>query len=177
MAATFVVDLTQAVDAKASVSVGSGSDLLVGQIVDLGLDHGGLTNVFCAAHQGSGAIELRIQTSDALTSGSFTDPTSGRTTGQFPPGVVSGGIAFMNSGIAWGSGAGSFYTPAGSGAPLFCSGGVQFAAFHRPHRYARLIYNSGPFLNWLVGGFVAQKHVTGSGAGYTPSPGSGAVNV
>ena len=170
--ANLVVDIGSTCDYAASVMVGSGSDLLVGRIVDL-LHADTYTNVFCAAGVGSGVIELRIQTSDTLTSGSFTDPTSGLE--SFPSWIASGGIFFANSGLAV-SGNQSISAPVNN-APLFCSGGIQFGAFARPHQYARLLYNSGPFLNWIVAGFVGNKRTIGSGGGFTYSPGSGTVNV
>ncbi len=172
MSANLVVDLANTCDYRASVTVGSGSNLIVGQIVDL-LQADTYTNVFVAGGIGSGAIEVRIQTSDATTSGSFTDPTSG--IANFPVNVVSGGIVFANSGL-WVSGNYSVTAPVVS-APVFCSGGIQFAAFQRPHQYARLIFNSGPFLNAVTAGFIGNKRTTGSGGGFSYSPTSGVVNV
>ena len=172
MSANLVVDLNPTVDTRPSVVVGSGSNLIVGEIVDL-LHANTFCNVFCAGAAGSGLIELRVQTSDSVLSGTFTDPTSGLA--QIPQGFASGGVVFCNSGL-YASGNSSPYAPVNN-APLFCSGGQQFAAFQRPHRYARLITNSGPFPNFFAAGFISQKKTIGSGFGYTFSPSSGTVNV
>lgn len=172
MSANLIIDLANTANFRASVAVGSGSDKIIGEIVDL-LHQNTYTNVFVTAGAGSGAIELGIQTSDSTASGTFTDPTSGLA--QMPVNVVSGGTFWANSGL-WNSGGISLAAPVNS-APLFCSGGMQFAAFQSPHRYARLVYNSGPFPNYAVAGFVGQKRTVGSGAGFTFSPTSGSVNV
>ncbi len=170
MSANLVVDIANTCDYRSSVTVGSGSNLIVGQIVDL-MHANTYCNVFCAAGIGSGEIVLRVQTSDATTSGTFTDPTSGLDVDDLPVNVSSGGQLFMNSGL-WSSGNWSLTSVVDS-APLFCSGGIQFGAFQRPHRYARLILVSGPFLNAITAGFVSQKRTTGSGAGFAWSPQSG----
>jgi predicted RecA/RadA family phage recombinase len=174
MSANFVVDLGSTVDMAASVTVGSGSDLTVGRVVDL-LFANTATQVWVqgGVAGGSGVIEVRIQTSDATTSGSFTDPTSGLA--QLPGKVASGGCFFTNSGL-YSSGIGSPSAPVDS-APLFCSGGLDFTYFQRPQRYARLILNSGVYPGAISAGFLAQKKVVGSGAGFTYSPTSGTVNV
>ena len=174
MSASLTVDLANTTDYRPSIIAGSGSNLVVGEIVDL-LQANTYTNVFVTggAGGGSGAVEVRIQTSDALTSGSFTDPTSGLA--QLPVNVVSGGCLFANSGL-WGSGNYSLSSPVNN-APLWCSGGIQFGAFQRPARYARLLLNSGPYPGAIVAGFVGAKKTTGSGGGFTYSPGSGTVDV
>lgn len=174
MSANLVVDLFSTCDADVSVSVGSGSNLVVGGIVDL-LYANTYCNVFCVGGVvgASGAIEVRLQTSDVLTSGSFTDPTSGLA--QLPVNVQSGGALFFNSGL-WTSG---IYSPSSqvNNSPMFGSGGISFGAFQRPQRYARLILNSGPFPGPIFAGFISNKKTTGSGGGTTQSPGSGAVSV
>ncbi len=172
MSANLVVDLGSTVDRRVSVAVGSGSDLTVGQIVDF-LGANTFCNVFVAAGAGSGVIEVRLQTSDSTASGTFTDPTSGLA--AFPTYIASGGIFFANSGLAV-SGYSSLAAPANN-APVFCSGGIEFGAFQRPHRYARLLYNSGVFPNYLTAGFISQKKFVGSGFGFTYNPTSGTVNV
>ena len=176
MSANLVVDIGNTCDYRPSVAVGSGSDLTVGVIVDL-MHANTYTNIFVAGAAGSGAIELRVQTSDSLTSGSFTDPTSGHPAGTFPISerIVSGGVFWANSGL-WTSGGVSLTAPVNN-APLFCSGGTMFGAFQRPHRYARLLYNSGAFPNFLTAGFIGNKRTTGSGGGFTYNPTSGTVNV
>lgn len=174
--ANLIVDLANTADYRASVMIGSGSNLIVGQIIDL-LGANTYCNVFVAGGVGggSGAIEVRIQTADDTASGSFTDPTSGLLSTNLPVNVVSGGIIFANSGL-WSSGYASVTSPVDS-APLFCSGGVFFGAFQRPQRYARLINNSGPYPGAITAGFVSQKKTTGSGGGFSYSPTSGSVSV
>ncbi len=170
------MDIGNTADYAVSVAVGSGSDLTVGRIIDF-LNADTYTNIMVTGGPGSGAIELRVQTSDTTTSGSFTDPTSGLPAGVFPISerVVSGGIFWANSGLAV-SGNQSLTAPINN-APLFCSGGVMFGAFQSPHRFARLLYNSGPFPNFLTAGFVKNKRTTGSGGGFSYSPGSGTPSV
>lgn len=172
MSASLTIDLGSTTDFRASVSVGSGSNLTVGEIVDL-IDANTYCNVWCAGGAGSGAIELRVQTSDSTASGTFTDPTSGLAAGAFPTFIASGGIFFANSGLPGSGNVGNFAPVAA--APLFCSGGIQFSAFQRPGRYARLLYNSGPFPNYFEAGFVSQRKITGSGAGFSFSPQSGST--
>lgn len=177
MSANLVVDLPNTTDHH-SVSIASisGQSTVVGTIVDL-LHCNTLTNLYIGQAGGlSGILPIHVQTSDGLTSGSFTDPTSGLET--LPAGVASGGIFWCNSGL-YGSGNYSPSSPLNS-APLLCSGGIQFAKFQRPHRYARLMCTSGTAAvaaAAIVGGFIGQKRVTGSGGGSTMSPSSGTVNV
>ncbi|MDO8673658.1 MAG: hypothetical protein Q7O66_19790 [Dehalococcoidia bacterium] len=174
MSANLVVDLGATCDYRTSIVVGSGANLVVGQIIDLA--HADTyCNVWVAGGVGSGVIEMRIQTSDGVTSGSFTDPTSGRASNQLPAFLASGGVMFANSGLAV-SGSQSLSAPVNT-APLFCSGGIQFGAFIRPHRYARLISNSSVFPDAIQAGFISNKRTTGSGGGFTYAPGSGTVNV
>lgn len=173
MSASYLVDLANTTDYRTSIMVGSGSNLIVGEIIDL-QQCNSYCNVFVAGGVGggSGAIEIRIQTSPTTASGSFTDPTSGLA--QLPVNVVSGGIIFANSGL-WASGNYSVTAPI-SGAPMFCSGGLFAGAFQRPDRYARLINNSGPYPGAITAGFISQKKTTGSGGGFTFSP-AGSGNV
>lgn len=175
MSANLVVSLNSDTDHRTSINVGSGSNLVVGQIVDFLY-----ANTYCQVEVagngvagGSGAIHVWIQTSDSTASGSFTDPTSGLA--QLPLNVQSGGAFFANSGL-WSSGSSSL-TSVVDNAPLFCSGGFQFTEFQRPHRYARLILNSGFFPGPITAGFISNKKTTGSGGGFTFAPGSGTVNV
>ena len=174
MSASYVVDVRNGCDYQGSVNVGSGSNLIVGEIVDL-LHANTFCNVYCAGGANSGIIQLQIQTADATTSGTFTDPTSGMDVDDLPPGVVSGGQVYFNSGL-FASGNFSMTAPINN-APAFCSGSIQFAAFQRPHRYARLLTVSGGYTSYFAAGFVTQKRVTGSGGGQSQSPGSGVVNV
>ncbi len=172
MSANLLVDAFGTLDRATSVAVGSGSDLTVGRIVDL-LGANTMCQVWVAGTAGSGVIEVRVQTSDSTTSGSFTDPTSGLA--ALPTNFCSGGVLFANSGL-WASGWSSPCAPVNN-APVFCSGGIEFGGFQRPHRYARLVYNSGVFPSWITAGFMSNKKTTTSGAGYTLSPTSGGVNV
>lgn len=180
MSANLLVDIGATGDFATSIGSAAGvastpaSGEIIGQIVDL-LPSNTYTNVFVAGGPNSGQLGIQIQTSDSTTSGSFTDPTSGLPAGALPSFLVSGGIMWVNSGL-WASG----YTPTTSvinNAPNFCSGGVAFGAFQRPHRYARLIALSGGFTAPVMAGFVSQLKVTGSGGGFSYSPGSGTVNV
>lgn len=174
MSANLVVDLAATVDRRVSVAIGSGASFTVGEIVDL-MHANTYTNLFAAGAAGSGVIEVRVQTSDSTASGTFTDPTSGLPSDALPSKCASGGVFFFNSGLAV-SGSMSLSAPVNN-APVFCSGGIDFGAFLRPHRYARLITNSGVFPNNFTAGFVVQKKTIGSGAGFTYSPTSGVVNV
>lgn len=177
MSASTTVDLANTTDYQVSLTLASGGTLGVGAICDL-LHADTYCNLFVAGgfEGGSGPIQVQIQTSDSTASGDFTDPTSGLA--SMPGGsggIASGGNFFANSGL-WASGNYSYSSPC-SGAPLFCSGGIQFAAFQRPGRYARLINVSGPYGGAITAGFISQKKVTGSGGGFSYSPGSGAINV
>ena len=172
MSANLIVDLGGTVDTRASIAISGLVDTAVGEIVDL-LHADTNCNVFVAGGVTSGPIQVAIQTSEGLTSGSFTDPTSGLP--QFPPGVVSGGLFYANSGLP-ASGNQSVSSPVDA-APIFCSGGMQFASFQRPHRYARLVASGLNVTAPVVAGFISQKRTTGSGGGFTLAPGSGTVNV
>jgi hypothetical protein len=174
MSANLVVDLANTCDYDVSLRVISGDSTVVGLVVDL-LGANTFCNVWAAGNN-SGPLPILIQTSDTTTSGDFTDPTSGLV--QMPVNISSGGIFWVNSGL-WSSGYSS-PAPSVNNAPVFCSGGIQFGAFQRPQRYARLICTSGnasltavPF----IAGFVSQRKVTGSGGGFSYSPLSGSVNV
>ncbi len=162
--ASLTVDLATT-DHRVSVAVGSGINLVVGEIIDL-LHSNTYCNVFAAGGAGSGAIALRVQTSDTTNSGDFTDPTSGLA--DLPQGISSGGIFYANSGL-WASGSQSLSAPVNN-APLFCSGGFQTAQFICNGRYARLINVSGVFPNHLTAGFIHQKRTTASGVGSSHSP-------
>lgn len=176
MSANLVVDLFNTVDSRASLVGASGTDLTIGQIVDFQNAHVN-TQVWCApAGPGSGVIELRIQTSDSTASGTFTDPTSGIPTSVFTnQQVQSGGRLFLNSGLFVSGN--SLRTAVVNNAPLFCSGGIDGSWFQRPHRYARLILNSGVYPAAVNAGFLCTKHQTSSGGGFSLQPSSGVVNV
>lgn len=175
MSASLTIDVRNTCDFRPSVGVGSGSNLVVGEIVDL-QNSDTLCNIFVAGAQGgSGAIQVFVQSSDSTASGTFTDPTSGIPNGSFPSVLLSGGIFITNSGL-WVSGNQSESAPVNN-APLFCSGGIDFAFFQRPQRYVRLILNSGPYPNAITAGFLSNKRTTGSGGGFTFNPTSGVVSV
>lgn len=146
------------------------SGILVGDIIDM-RDSDTLCNVYMAgtAVLSSGPAIIQVQTADATTSGTFTDPTSGL--GRLPSVFQSGGNIWLNSGSfagIYGSGTSGQFVTSG-----FCA----FASFQRPHRYARLLFNSGFYIGPLQAGFVSQLKTTGSGGGFTFAPGSGTVSV
>ena len=174
-AAGLAVDLANTCDWPTSLISLSGTDTSLGRIVDLAHANTN-TGVWVVGASVSGPLPVLIQTSDGITSGSFTDPTSGLS--QMPFGFSSGGVFWANSGL-YASGNRSPSSPLADGA-LMCSGGIQFAHFQRPHRYARLLLTSGnaSIANGLFfGGFIANKRTTGSGGGFTFAPGSGSVSV
>lgn len=168
---------TPAVAANDGLAITSGgamsslSGVLVGGIVDM-RDSNTYCNLIVAGRGfGSGPLTVGVQTSQDTTSGNFTDPTSGLP--QFPDPFVSGGFVII------GSGPGALPGIFGSGysGSLILSGFVEFAAFQRPHRYARVIIGSGFFDGIVVAGFVSQSRTTGSGFGFTLAPSSGTVSV
>lgn len=121
----------------------------------------------------SGQLRLQVQTADATTSGSFTDPTSGMAAADIPPPMFSGGIVWINSGAAVGG------TLNGAVSGQFIQSGFMIGAgFTRVGRYARVNVVSGDFYNgFLNAGFVTNYKVIGSGGGFTLAPGSGTVSV
>lgn len=160
MSATTIIDLggiactVPSFGPAAGVGSTPASGVVIGMVADL-RDYHMLTNV-CAffGPSTSGQFRLQVQTSDSTASGTFTDPTSGMA--QFPTNLVSGGILIVNSGN------------------INASGGVFFGGFQRLGRYARINCMSGDQFNAPVGAsFVCQPHRTGSGPGYSMSPGSG----
>lgn len=172
--ASTVVDLSATTDYQVSLSIGSGSNTVVGGIVDLG--NSNLTcNLWIAGGPGSGPVQLQVQTSPGTTSGSFVDATSGLTGTNFPSTFVSGGNVFFNSGL-YGSGNMSDSAVVNN-SPQFCSGGFDAAYFQRVGRYVRIINVSGSFPQTLIAGFISNKKETGSGGGQSQLPGSGAISV
>lgn len=162
MSATTIVDIGQIDAFRPSIGPATGdggtpaSGVVIGMTADL-RDHNNLTNVLAGFGTSiSGQFRLQVQTSDSDTSGNFTDPTSGLPV--FPTNMLSGGILVINSGNNQ------------------ASGGFFAGGFLRPHRYARVNILSGDQFNaQVVAGFLCQPKRTGSGAGYTYSPGSGTV--
>lgn len=144
------------------------------------------------------AISGVIMSGGVPPSGTFTDPTSGLA--QFPSTFISGGIVWFNSGlyslpgggnVSGTNGLGLFpaglnpvfaaqgslgYTVSGT-FPAFASGGAGCASFQRTGRFVRCIALSGAFTADAKIMFVEQLMTTGSGGGFHPSPGSGAVSV
>lgn len=181
MPASVIVDLGNIAQHQNTISPVNGVDStpasgqIVGQVVDLVNAHM-LTNLVVAGGPSSGIFRIVVQTSDAVTSGSFTDPTSGLA--QMPTAFLSGGVLVVNSGL-WASGTQGL--PTGGvidSAPLFCSGATQIAGFQRPQRYARaMVLSGGAFNQPITAAFVAQLHSPGSGFGFTYSPTSGTINV
>jgi hypothetical protein len=173
MSASLLVDFAQTLNYRVSVRQGSGGGgPIIGEIIDC-LHANTYTNVVVQGGPSSGSFPVQIQTSDALTSGSFTDPTSGLA--ALPVNVLSGGLLVVNSGL-WASG-GISPAPPVNNAPLFCSGNVFAGAFQNPHRYVRLNLLSGAFASEISAAVVGNKRTIGSGGGFTFSPGSGVVNV
>ena len=159
--------------------ISSLSGVMVGDIVDL-VNCNNACQVYVAGRSlGSGPLMIGVQTSDATTSGSFTDPTSGLA--AMPSVFQSGGYLVIGSG-GW-TGAtdpGGIYSSGLSGS-MVLSGFMAFAGFQRPHRYARLFLGSG-FMDWAAcqAGFVSQLKTQGSGAGFAWSPqssGNNTINV
>lgn len=171
MSANLVVDLGQTCRQAVSVYAAATSGSTVGEPVDL-LFENTYCNVFVAGGPSSGQAHFRVQTTDSL-SGTWTDPTIGIPQSALPALIGSGGTLLVNSGLR---ASGTFGLPFGaplSGSTRHASGGVTFAAFLRPHRYARLHLMSGSYTNFMTAGFVTNLKTTGSGGGQTFSPGSG----
>lgn len=166
MSAGFILDLGNTGQLAPSITPSNGvgsspaSGVIVGQIVDF-IEANVFTNLFVAAGESlSGPFKVRVQTSATTTSGSFTDPTSGLPSDAFP-------TAFQSGGIFWAASGGNV-----------ASGVFQAAGFLSPHRYGRAIVMSGDLHDGPVAvGFIKQKRTTGSGAGSTQSPSSGAIAV
>jgi hypothetical protein len=177
--ANLVVDIGGTCQFQPSLQSGNGisgqvcglSGVVVGLSVDL-LHADTFCNIWVAGQPvlGSGNLVIGVQNSDTDTSGNYTDPTSGLP--QLPTYFASGGNLWINSGSTGGilnSGAVSGFS--------FNSGFIQFAAFQRTGRYARLLFNSGFYIGSLQAGFVSQYKTTGSGGGFSLSPTSGSVSV
>ena len=163
MSASHLVDLGPTCDLLPSVNPANlfpASGATIGNAVDLLHAHGFTNLLVYGALSQSGRLRVAVQTSDTTTSGDFTDPTSGRAAADLPFGMASGGIVWVNSGAG------------------LLSGFIQAVGFLRPHRYARANVLSGDFWQAIGGaGFVCQKHVVGSGGGFTFAPGSGSLSV
>lgn len=182
MSASYLVDLANTVQVQTSVAPtianSPASGTTVGQIVDL-LHANSFCNVVVAGGPSSGVARVTVQTADDTASGSFGDPTSGTPAGSFGPNMISGGNAWVNSGLIGSGTYGAGYGGVVNNAPVFCSGQNWAFGFNRTQRYARAIVNSGSFDSMLSVSFVSQLKTTGGSgtAGFTFSPGSGQVNV
>ena len=190
MSANLVVDLggttqsiqsfpstAQAADGGMAITSGGNisslSGVLVGDVIDLN-NADTFCNVYVGGRSlGSGPLLVGVQTSDSTASGTFTDPTSGLS--QLPTSFASGGFLIIASGPATDATLGIFSS--GVSGAYALSGFLAFAAFQRPHRYARLFVGSGFYDGPLQAGFVSQFRTTGSGGGTTQSPGSGTISV
>ena len=148
------------------------SGVLVGNIADL-RDSDANCNVYVnGISVTSGPLRIGVQTSDATTSGGFTDPTSGLV--QMPGTFSSGGWLVIGQS---GTNPGIFNAGNGVSGEFLISGFAAFAHFQRPHRYARLLFGSGFYDGPIEAGFISQLKTVGSGAGFTLLPGSGSINV
>lgn len=183
MSASLVVDLRHSTQYDLCVAPANGVDsspasgAFIGQFVDL-RNADTYCNFVVTGGAGSGPFRVQVQDSDAITSGSFTDPTSGMRAEDIPPPMLSGGIIWINSGLhvsGWFNVLGSRV----NNAPLFCSGGVAFGAWQRKGRYARVnILSGGVYGAPVAVGIVSQLRTVGSGAGFSYLPQSGnTINV
>lgn len=162
MSASLVVDLGQTCLIQPTIlpTVASSptSGVVIGNIVDTQLANT-LTNIHVVG--ASGIFYVAVQTSNATTSGSFTDPTSGLAV--MPTNFLSGGVLLCGSGILSGS--------------VFQSGQALAAGFLTPSRYVRANIISGLADGPTAVTVIKQLKQTGSGAGFTFSPTSGSVSV
>ncbi len=148
------------------------SGAIIGQSVNL-IQGQGFTNLFAAGVTLSGQLRLQVQVSDSDVSGTYTDPTSGLP--QFPTSFSSGGILWINSG-----GTGQGVLGAQTSGQSVLSGFLVAAGFIRNGTFGRvnvLLEGTAQFAGPLTAGFIEQTKTTGSGAGFSFSPGSGTVNV
>lgn len=190
MSASLVVDLGNTVQfatswpqtgvaADGGIAVTSGgcvstlSGVLVGDIVDM-LQADTYCNLWAAGRGfGSGPLLIHVQTADATTSGSFTDPTSGLA--AMPGAFASGGILIVGSGPATDATLGILGS--GVSGQYLLSGFAVAQGFQRPGRYVRCLVGSGFYDGILQVGFLSNLKTTGSGGGFTYAPGSGTVSV
>ena len=180
MSANLVVDIGNTCQSQQSVptpaqlspsgQVCGLSGVQVGQTLDL-IHADTFCNLYITgtAVLASGPLIVGVQTADSDVSGNYTDPTSGLA--QLPTVFQSGGVVWLNSGSF-----GGIYGSGTSG-QFVQSGFAAYAGFQRVGRYARVLFNSGFFIGPVQAGFVTQFKTTGSGGGFTYSPGSGTVNV
>ena len=175
MSSSLLVDLGNTCQLAQSITTSgafAASGALIGNIHNM-QNANTFCNVMIAGlpNVGSGQLRIAVQTANATTSGSFTDPTSGLA--ALPTSFSSGGIIILNSGALLGG----VLSTAASGQHI-ASGFAVSAGFQRPGVYVRANVLSGDFYNGpLSVTFVSQKRVTSSGGGYTPNPTSGVVRV
>lgn len=187
MSANLVVDLGNTTLQYPMAFAGPGftaSGAIIGIPVDM-IHANTFTSLMISAKSttNSGQLRVIVQTQDTdPATGTWLDPTSGLA--QMPTVFESGGVVRLNSGGGTVVDAapaafvqGGTFGAVVSGQCLF-SGCLVFAGFQRPHRYARALALSGDFFTGQLSfAFVAQAKTTGSGGGFTYSPGSGLVNV
>lgn len=182
MSANLIVDLGGAALLGASLPGGivvspSGlvdglSGVLVGDTVD-SRDANVFTNVVVMGRSvTSGPLRVGVQTSPDGLSGTFTDPTSGLA--ALPTRFASGGWLIIGQS---GTAPGHWNPGEGVSGQYLKSGFCVAAGFQSPHRYMRAILGSGFYDGPLQVAFVKQQRTTGSGGGFTFSPGSGSINV
>lgn len=128
-------------------------------------------NLFVAGVMSSGQLRVAVQCANADTSGSYTDPTSGLA--DLPGAFSSGGVLWLNSGGAGGGALQPFYS-----GNAVASGFAVAQGFQRTGAFVRAMLLSGDFgCGPLTVGFISNLRTTGSGGGFTFSPGSGVVSV
>ena len=149
------------------------SGAVIGNIVDM-LHSDTYCNLVVTGFSASGQLRVVVQNSDTATSGALStgDPTSG--IAAFPGAFVSGTILWINSGGTGGGVLGAFVS-----GQAIASGFGAAQAFQRTGRYVRALLLSGDFgAGPLTVAFLSQFKTTGSGGGFTWSPGSGTtINV
>lgn len=178
--ANLIVDIGGTAQSQLTIGIGgagsgniyAASGAVIGMSVNLIA-----ANTYCNLHVAgtplfaSGQLRIAVQVADADTSGSFVDPTSGTT--QLPTSFSSGGILILNSG-----GLGSGTLNVGTSGQNMQSGFSVYAAFLRNGQFARANVLSGDFYaGTLTVSLVSQLKTTGSGGGFSFSPGSGVVSV
>lgn len=179
--ASLVVDLGNTTQQGASIvdapflsggSIFVASGATVGQSIFMG-NADTFCNLQLTGVSASGQLRVQVQCANADVSGQYTDPTSGLA--QFPTSFASGGILWINSGGTGGGVLGAFV----SGQAL-ASGYAAAAGFQRTGPFTRalaLSEGSAQYAGSLHAVFISNLRTTGSGGGFSYSPGSGSVNV
>ncbi len=146
------------------------SGAVIGASVDM-LNSDTYCQLVVMGSMSSGQLRVQVQNSDSDVSGTYTDPTSGLA--QLPGTFQSGGILWINSGGLLGGTIGTTGFVSGQSVN---SGFLVAQPFQRTARFARANLLSGDFGCASVG-FISNLKTTGSGGGFSFSPGSGVVNV